>query len=231
MSEFFHHSEDRENLDRILGEGRVGDVVLAELETWTKMMHRAGHPGPIGPVALVSLCRFLGLVPPETAKPAVVQDWESVPKGARVEAKFAGSWHPGVYRGPISMGSLGVTLDGDDRILETSQFYVRLEGGESPKAPEDFATVATFVTTSNEPFVAAETEVPPPIPEPVPVGKETTDIGGEWEAAQPGAAVWLQADDDELDAKFIRVTDGGLLVQVEGESEPREVARDAAMLV
>src|SRR6478609_8696384 len=93
------HPDDEQGLLRILRAGSVPPAIAAECDRWTRAYHSAGHNGPIGTLALISIVRLCGVELPEVVNKPTSTIWHSVKINTRVEGKFFGSWQPGTFLG------------------------------------------------------------------------------------------------------------------------------------
>ena len=117
------------SIQRILGTSDIPDEVIEECRVVENMYHRSGGSGPAGAAILIDMLRRLGYAPPPPAEKREVVDWRRFRDdgSVRVELLLNDEWKPGVYKGGIYMGTIGVLLDGDDHVREALPYAVRLE--------------------------------------------------------------------------------------------------------
>lgn len=238
MSSGFIHPDDEQTLQRILRTNDIPTNVVEECQRWTRAYHGAGHGGPIGTLALISVVRLCGVELPAIDSKPKQTAWSNVPVNTRVEAHFFGSWQQGTFLGLGPGGVLAVRVDMDGQVRECYPHVVRLPGGKSdiaslPPSPamKDVLATAEVPQSSKAKKAAAESVEPEKPPEAKPF---------DWSKANRGDLVWAERDGDVCDARFERVmmmsNDGSgdrvetLLVVFDGEDIPQEVPAASSTL-
>lgn len=206
---------DEKNLQNFLGVKDIPGDVEEEYRIRVKMYHASGSSGPLPPVGLIDLVRFLGHKPPQPKVADTGIDWRTMPEdgSVRVEARFNGQWMKGVYLGGVEGGTLAVRLHGDPVIKECRPHMLRLDHDD--------------VQTEEEKF-AAGTEDPDPRAELL----EDEDVHGEnaedfdWSAATKGDRVWVRVDGDVQEAAFVRENKDTIRVKFDGQDKELSLRKD-----
>ncbi len=223
--------QDEQTLQRLLGVETLPDKVVSEYEIRASLFHRSGSTGPLGPLALVDLVRFLGLRSPKVEAPPVKVDWRALPQNGtvRVEGKFFGDWRPGVFVGLVEHGTLGVRFDDDPVIRECRADMLRLSDAPLPKEGLNIEPVSDTVS-QEQPDARAGLLDGPEIVEAdeEPWKSKTPNI--DWSAITPGVNVWAWVDGDLADGVYVRPSDEGRIVVRVGEKD-LSVLSDSVELV
>lgn len=254
------HHENEQSLLRILGGRSVPADVLDEVAMRTRMFHADGNRGPLPTIALVDAVRFCGKTRPVEAVQGGKIDWRSFPQdgSTHVEAKINDAWIHGIFLGFVSGGTLMVRVDGIEFVQECSPVNVRLSSPKVPEAmrgplDEEIADASPLIAddedvppvddapfdTSNGSAVAV-LAVPRRSAKAPSTGKvnrgghemndDVVDAVDDWSAAVQGADVWVEADNDYLDGKFVaKNEDGTIRVTVKGVD--RDVDPECVRLV
>ena len=207
------HVQDFEMLCQILQVRELPRKVERECKLWTRLYHSNGGNGPLGVIHLITLLRTLKILIPDVEEdiPATI-DWGLYPQdgSVRVEARFGGTWAPGLFVGFVESGTLAVRIDHDAMIRECRADMVRFSVAPLP--------------------VEVDVDTPPPamseMQEAAPVVPDITiDMTGEADEAldpepleadadQVGSHVWVETKDDFILGTITRVNeDKSLLVK------------------
>lgn len=129
--------DDELCIQQMLGILEIPKEIEQEYMIRARMLHRQLAGGPIGPVAIVDMLRFLGfaLPPPQFVNQDGMVDWRRVEVGTRVEVKVDGTWQSGdqiSFAGEVGGGTVAVEIRG--RIDEFNGFDVRIP---DPTLPSD----------------------------------------------------------------------------------------------
>lgn len=222
---------DQQILQALLGVDKLPDDVVQEAELRTRMYHGAGAmSGPLGPLAMIELVRFLGYRPkkqPVSNNEAVI--WRNLPTDGSVKitaGPYFGSMQEGVYLGMVSEGLLAIKLNTDGFVRECRQSMVKL----SEETHEDFVEEATPLAASiknslpEEPAAESEEQAYEDKVEELPEFS--------WLSVSTGAPVWVSQGDDKepLNGSFLEVLENGKLsVKVEGKKKPMEFEKDTVL--
>lgn len=222
------HPEDEQYLLAMLGGALVPEDVRQEYELRVAMFHRAGT-GPLGPIGLVDLLRSLGHKPANMPEEVQNVEWRDYPQdgSVRVEARFFGSWVPGVFLGFVEAGTLAVRLDDDDMVKECRRDMVRLAPKDVPPPPERPPRADLLDDTQELPAVKDQV---PDEPDDGPDGADYVPI--DWSKVDAGAVVWVQPspEEDILDGEFVSAEEGRIRVKLDGEEDTKEFPADAVTL-
>jgi hypothetical protein len=118
------HAEDLEVLCNLLRVEELPADVEEEYEIRRKMFHGCGGSGPLQALALISLLRFLGHVPPVAVPPVAVNWREHV--GDSISALYGDQRLPGILASLGDGGTLECLLDGVDGVVELPRHAVLL---------------------------------------------------------------------------------------------------------
>ena len=93
-----------------------------------RMYHRVSSGGPLPIILMIQMLRDFEIGgPTQELKEANKVRWSEQQVGVRVLLNKGGFDKKGVFTGVISGGTIGVRLDGDDRVLEVRPATVRLD--------------------------------------------------------------------------------------------------------
>lgn len=251
------HHENEQSLLRILGVRSVPADVLDEVSMRTRMFHSDGNSGPLPTIALIDAVRYCGKTRPVESNLGGKVDWRSYPQdgSTHVEAKIGDAWMHGVFLGFVSGGTLMVRVDGIEFVQECSPANVRLAAAKAPESmrgplDEEFGIETPTLIADDEsepvndaPFDTSVSSAVAVLKRPVKAastgkvnrgGHEMADdiVEGneDWSLVSEGAEVWVEADNDYLDGKFVaKNEDGTLRVTVKGAA--RDVDPECVRLV
>jgi hypothetical protein len=126
--------DDELCIQQMLGIVDIPEDIQREYLIRTRMLHRQLAGGPIGPIAIVDMLRFLdyALPPPQVMNEDGRADWRRVEDGTPVEIRVDGKWFGEniTYAGEVGGGTLAVNNNG--RIDEFNAFDVRIPSAELP---------------------------------------------------------------------------------------------------
>ena len=221
--------QDEEILGLLLGVDVIPDDVRREVAMRTRWYHSAGHGGAMGALGLIDALRFLGYERKQSVDSVQPVEWRQYPAGTLVEVCVDGNWSPGEYLGLAVDGRLAVRSVGDAWVREYRRDQVRLSDTMSHAEPveETGEFVAIQLTPEEvEALVDPGDVLPadagaPPAPEPEEDDGPLPDFVSRLAA---GAEVLVEIADEILDGRFEAVSDGKLLVWIDGETEPRRVS-------
>jgi len=203
----YMHPQDLLSIQRMLGESQTSLEIEHEYKVRLQMYHRDGNSGPLGTLGLLDMLRFLKLAPPAAEERAPEIDWREMPQDGRVrvEARFWGSWMPGVFLGFIESGTLAIRLDHDPVIRECRKDMVRfVEISDSPFELPEPPSPAAAVLEKPEPV--EEQSEPGGLDEAEEYGDAGSPVKGQdvdWATLPAGTPVWVEMDDDLQDAVYV----------------------------
>lgn len=127
--------DDEECIQQMLGILDIPIEIEREYMLRVRMLHKNSSGGPIGPIAIVDMLRFLGIGPPA---PQIMNadgraDWRRVPVDTPVEISIDGKWVGGrniTFQGEVGGGTLAV--DNRGKIDEFNAFEVRIPDPDLP---------------------------------------------------------------------------------------------------
>ena len=228
--------DDEICIQNMLGVDAISPVIEEEYLVRARMMHRQLAGGPIGPVAIVDMLRFLGFGPPvpstgTSGKPVV---WRDIDVGTDIELHFEGQWKGGyTFQGEVGGGTIAIK-DGR-RIDEYPAWRVRLSTmGLAPDLNrESFTAEAQTERVEGDARAGLENEVETKLQ-----NVETDSVDElvvapkvNWGQVKKNTAVWYRDGEDTFDASFTRcVKDGMAIIRVDGESDERTVARTKLLM-
>lgn len=217
----FIHQQDAETFERFLGTPEVPKKYVREYWLRLNLYHKDGNSGPLGTLAVIECLRFSGWKPPHPAdEPEEETNWDTVNRGARVEARFGGAWAAGEFVGFGENRVLLVRLDDDEFIKECRRDMVRVAADQTPRVVAPVAEEKEVLPP--DPDDAEYADVMPDSPVPfVPPSQETPawqSKDTDWAQVTPGDAVWVEINEEPLDGTFVSVaSDGQVIVLVEGQ--------------
>lgn len=204
-----------------------------EYITRLRMLRLAGHSGPLGPVALVDLIRSLGFDPAEEPQPCV--PWERYPADGsiRVEAQWsAGNWLRGVFRGVVAVGPvrIAVQLDGEPIARDFVPSDVRLAADQCRPQCD---TVSLFpdesIDASGAPCDMEVPDIGPDDPTILSI-RQPAHEEFDWCLVGAGRDVFVREGSGEIVGSMMAVAGNSILLQVQGEPEPRWFDSDLCAL-
>lgn len=226
----FIHPQDQDNLTKMIGKEPNAEV-LAEYQERIQFYHRGGGSGPLGPLGLTDLLRYMGYSPPSHKKMDGVTDWHAIQLRHPVEAYFFGQWIPGTFEGFVESGTLAIRLRDDPIVRECRRDIVRLAALDpyasqrAQDAPPPRAALLQEAPLVHPPKAkskakpkqnprleqlssALDAEEPSaphdPASEETP-GAELLNSGTEpypWDTASEGDVVWVSLDGDFHDGEY-----------------------------
>jgi hypothetical protein len=207
------HEADSEDLARILGieEGLLPNDLREEVALCTHALHRAGASGRLGTISLIAACRRLGYAPPEPATGITGRiDWRKIPTDGRalvyVDISEEEKSVPGIYTGPIACGTLGVRVNGAEKITEFNRIHVALSD------------------VYDEPITDLESIFGGP--------PDAVDDSLKWEDVEEGAPLLAEIDEEAKDARFVKHIDEDIVsVRIDGEHKNRRLPKDSVAIV
>jgi len=202
--------EDEQSILRMLGLREVPPDVALEYQYRITWFHGFGHSGPLGIEGLVNLLRFLDYKPKSLSAPKQEVDWDSVPKGQRVEARLHGDWKLGVFKGFGDNYVLQIKFDDDESIREVPKHMARLSDAPLPKEKDPELTAVQQQIIEQEQ---------------VDVFQDSGDPQTDWTTAKVGEEVWAEIQGELQDCKFTKLLNDGQIV-VTFEGNPHTVAAD-----
>ena len=216
--------EDLDSIKRMLGcdEQSIPGCILAEYRVRLRMFHCNGHSGPMGTLGLIDLLRSLKYGPRKQSDPLRIIDWSRMPTNGtlHVEAKVhitkdKMEWQPGVYLGRVGVGGVAVRLDGHKWVHEFSPRDVRIPISKEEETEVKDGPPPTVITLE-PPQPVHQRKSRPKIPSiPPEDGKNPLN------RAKIGDDLWVQEEEDLLDASYQGRIGDEILVLVEGEEKPR----------
>lgn len=158
------HLQDVEALSRIFGD-TIPAHVANECETRARMYHRAGGCGPLGPLAIMEMLRYMGLDSGSQRDPVAHRvDWTTVPANTPIEALLNNEWQPALFMGGIGGGALAVRFGHSPMVQERRPFEMRL-----PQATRELTAAEQRKVQDRppveKPFVENPLNRPPPLPD------------------------------------------------------------------
>ena len=208
----FIQPDDLQSFERHLGTSEVPEKYAKIYSMALTMFHKDGNSGPLGSLGVI-WCLILGGFQPKVAPEVPAEpDWDHLPKGTRVEARYSGNWHPGDLLGFGENRVLHVLLDDEPSIKECYRHMVRLSSKPKP-----------------EPRPEVKEPLPP---EPAELLGNPFPNVTDWSQAKSGEEVWL--DNGEIvECRFTKLNaDGTLCVTtLEGDllTVPAEQVTRAAL--
>lgn len=209
--------QDQQVLQAILGVEQLPEDVVQEAELRTKLYHGAGAcSGPLGPLAMIDLVRFLGHRPKKAEPKVEGVIWRNLTTDGSVKVvagPFFGSMQEGVFLGIMPDGKLAIKINVDGMVRECRQQMVTLASEGHVDYKEPAPPVADLI---QEPIDTQDEEIPE----------------FAWESVSKDAPVWVSQGDDKdpLTGSFVKVLkDGKLSVKIEGEDKARAFEKETVL--
>lgn len=125
------HPYNAEQIESITGlrQSQMSEEFVAEYTVWLRMFHRCHSGGGALPVALlIPLLRSFDMATPSPELVASQKTrWDQVEVGTRIVATVAGNAVKGKFLQLVSGGTLGVKLEGIDRVMELTPANVKID--------------------------------------------------------------------------------------------------------
>lgn len=240
--------EDELCVQQMLGIDVIPEDIEIEYMIRVRMLHRQLAGGPIGPVAIVDMLRYLNIGPP----PAQVvnedgqADWRRVVVDTPVEAMVDEEWVAGLFAGEVGGGTIAVKING--KIDEFNSFQVRIPQETLP-ADVDADSFSVPAAVINDPDARADllndSESDEASSEEVETESEENDVETatpqgdigiddevpryvpvkvNWGQVKKGTEVWFRDEADFFDATFLRcVKPDKAIIEIDGNE--RQVDR------
>lgn len=228
------HPTDYQQINAMLGVQSPPKELEQEYFTRLRMLQLAGVDGPLGPVALVDLIRSLGFDPAEEPLPCV--PWERYPADGtiRVEARWRigneDKWLSGVFRGVVGQDLIAVQMESEPIARHFLSSEVRLAADQaapqrdivSPNQPD-------LIDASGAPCDMEVPDIGPDDPTILSI-RQPAHEEFDWCLVGAGRDVFVREGSGEIVGSMMAVAGNSLLLQVQGEPEPRWFDSDLCAL-
>ena len=236
--------DDELCIQTMLGIDAIPEDIEHEYMVRVRMLHRQLAGGPIGPVAIVDLLRFLDYGPPTVIKDkdSKAIQWRSLELETQLDVFKGGKWRKDLhatFQGEVGGGTIAVKIDG--RIDEYNSCDLRLAENGLPsdvdlesfiepgkhEAPQADARLS-ILDDKNEVEMKIESEKIHPDDEP-PIQPPLKNVN--WGTVKKGTEIWFRDGEDVYDAIFQRCVGNGMAsINIAGEDETRDVDRTKLLM-